>query len=289
MSVRVFAPAKINLTLKVGRPRADGLHPLQSVAMFANVGDVVEAAPAEHLSLRVHGRFALGLAGDETNLVLRAARALAAAAGIQAPGAALSLRKHLPIASGIGGGSADAAATLQALNTLWRLNLSTARLAEIARELGADVPVCVAGRTAYMTGAGESFAALDAPTLDAVLVNPLRPLATADVYRRFDAMALGGDFVERAAPVWRDRAALRSGVAALGNDLEAPARVLMPEIGEAAAVLSADARVLHAGLSGSGATLFALVEAMDAAASVAESVQRERPDWWVQPTQLGAA
>ena len=104
MSIRIFAPAKINLTLKVGRPRADGLHPLQSVVMFADVGDVVEAAPGEGMSLTLHGEFAEGLSAGEDNLVIRAARSLAAAAGVEGPGASLSLEKNLPVASGVGGG-----------------------------------------------------------------------------------------------------------------------------------------------------------------------------------------
>jgi 4-diphosphocytidyl-2-C-methyl-D-erythritol kinase len=141
MSVSVFAPAKINLTLEVGRPRADGYHPLQSIVMFADVGDVVAAAPAETLSLSVGGEFGADLDAGENNLVMRAARALAEAANIAQPGAALTLEKSLPLASGMGGGSADAAATLRALNELWKLDWPLVRLQPIARALGADEPV----------------------------------------------------------------------------------------------------------------------------------------------------
>src|SRR5690606_29588929 len=182
MSVRIFDPAKINLTLKVAPPRADRMHPLQSVVAFANVGDMVEAEEAEGLSLSVHGPFAGQISAGEHNLVLRAARALAEKAGRPAQ-ASLTLEKNLPVASGIGGGSADAAATLRALNDLWRLSWSNAQLAEVGARLGSDVPVfftCGAG--AYMTGIGEICTAATLPALPAVLINPLKPLATPDVY-----------------------------------------------------------------------------------------------------------
>jgi 4-diphosphocytidyl-2-C-methyl-D-erythritol kinase len=286
--VRVFAPAKINLTLQVGRPRADGVHPLQSVVVFADVGDVLEAAPSDALSLNIHGEFAADLAMNESNLVLRAARALAAAAGIAAPGARISLRKDLPIASGMGGGSADAAATLAALDAMWGLGFGAERLGEVARRLGADVPACVGGRTCYMTGAGETSVAIEFPSFNAVLVNLRKPLATADVYRQFDTMALGGDFEPRPAPACREQASALAEIAALGNDLEAPARVLLPELGEVAAVLRADSRVLHAGLSGSGATMFALVDSPAAPEALAAAVRSAHPDWWVRATTLGA-
>lgn len=289
MSVRVFAPAKINLTLEVGRPRADGRHPLQSVVVFASVGDVVEAAPAPMLSLVITGRFAGELACDESNLVLRAARALAAAAGIAEPGAALMLTKNLPVASGIGGGSADAAATLKALNDLWGLGLDAARLAEIGAGLGADVPVCVGGRSAFMTGIGETSTPIDAPEFDAVLLNPLKPLATAEVYRQFDAMQLGAGFTPRPPPAWPGRDACLAELAAIGNDLEAPAHALMPELSQMRSLLRRDGRVRHLGLSGSGATMFALLDSdADAEAFAAENLDAQ-PLWWVCATRLRAA
>ena len=183
MSVRVFAPAKINLTLEVGRPRADGRHPLRSIVAFADVGDVLEAVATRDLTLTIAGPFAAALPADETNLVLRAARALAAAAGVSI-GAAITLTKNLPIASGIGGGSSDAAAALKALNALWGLGRGEAQLCALARELGGDVPVCVYARSALMTGSGEEFTALALAPLDAVLVNPLAPLSTAGAVPR---------------------------------------------------------------------------------------------------------
>ena len=289
MSIRVFAPAKINLTLKVGRPRPDGLHPLQSVVMFADVGDVVEASPGEGLSLAMHGEFAEGLSAGEDNLVLGAARALAKAVGLDAPGAALSLEKNLPIASGIGGGSSDAAAALRALNQLWELNLTPARLAEIARELGSDAPVCVGAQTAFMTGVGDTFAPMHALPFAAVLVNPLIPLPTANVYRQFDRMRLGSDLRASPPPLWSNPDAALRQIAALGNDLEPAARALLPELDDMAAMMRADRRVLYVGLSGSGATMFALVQNEEHAEALAEAWQRAHPEWWVTDTILGGA
>jgi len=289
MSIRFFAPAKVNLTLKVGRPRADGQHPLQSVVMFADVGDVVEAAPSAGLSLSLGGEFAESLSADANNLVLRAARALAQTAGIAKPNASLSLEKNLPVASGIGGGSSDAAATLRALNELWSLKLPTEELLQVARTLGADVPVCVSGQTAFMTGAGETFERMKAPAFAAVLVNPLIPLPTANVYRQFDRMNLGSELGARQAPLWSSPQEALQEIAALGNDLEPAARALLPEIEDIFAIMRADARVDYAGLSGSGATVIALTQNADTAAALAEEWQRARPDWWVCDTTLGAA
>ncbi len=289
MSVRVFAPAKINLTLKVGRLRADGLHPLQSVVMFADVGDVVAAAPANALSLVVHGEFAESVEAGDDNLVVRAAAALAKAADMPDAGAALTLEKNLPVASGVGGGSSDAAATLRALNEIWALDWPIQRLSEVAQPLGADVPVCVAAQTAFMTGAGESFCPVSAPPLAAVLVNPLIPLPTGNVYRQYDRMNLGGAIEFREPPHWPGAEAALAEIAALANDLEPAARALLPEIDEIAAMMRADARVLHAGLSGSGATMFALVPNSGDASELAETWQRAHPDWWVADAMLGAA
>lgn len=281
MSVRVFAPAKINLTLQVGRPRADGMHPLQSAVMFADVGDWIEAAPADALSLSIEGPFAAALAADADNLVLRAARALDPGRG-----AALKLEKNLPIASGIGGGSSDAAATLKALNSLWRLDLSEQQLMAVASRIGADVAVCVPARSAWMNGAGERVASLAIPPLHAVLVNPLRPLATGQVYQAFDRLGLGERFKEMAAPNWRTAREAIEGAAALGNDLAVPARTLMSEIEEIEAALGLHESVMHVAVSGSGATCFALVESAAAAQALAASLQAIHRDWWVRATLL---
>jgi len=282
--IRVFAPAKINLTLKVGAPRADGLHPLASVVAFADVGDWIEAAPADDLSLRVIGPFAASLEANDDNLVRRAACALQRAANISA-GAALTLDKHLPIASGIGGGSSDAAATLKALNALWSLNLSEADLMQIARGLGADVPVCVPARAAYMTGVGEIVEPIALPKLNAVLVNPLFPIPTGAVYAAFDALGLGRIVVKAPAPSWIDVPSAIAGAAQRGNDLTEPARKVAPALTEVSNVLRNNPDARHVALSGSGGTLFALVDDEAAADRMARTIARS--DWWVRKTALG--
>lgn len=287
MSVRVFAPAKINLTLEVGAPRADGMHPLQSAVVFADVGDWVEAAPDAALSLSVDGPFAAALEQGDDNLVLRAAHALRAATG-SAPGARLSLTKNLPLASGIGGGSSDAAATLKALNALWGAGLSEDALARIGADLGADVPVCVAARAAWMTGVGEHVTPLQAPTFDALLLNPLQASPTAAVFREFDRRGLGAGFRETPPPDWRTVDAALAAMRAAGNTLETPACALVPAIAEMTALLRSDARVIYAALSGSGATIFALTQSAEAARSLADALQVSHPHWWLQPTRLNA-
>ena len=283
MSVRVFAPAKINLTLEVGAPRADGYHPLQSAVVFAGEGDWIEVSDADALSLEITGPFSDGLSADD-NLVLRAARLLDPQRG-----ASLKLEKNLPIASGIGGGSSDAAATLLALNQLWGLQRSTGDLAQLSAALGADVPVCVYKRSAWMTGVGDQVAPLTAPVFNAVLVNPGKPLATPPVYRRFDELGRGAGFSERAAPDWRSFEAALEEMRLRGNDLERPAADLMPELVDLLTTLRSDARCAYAALSGSGATCFAITgNAADCSALAADLAARNR-DWWVCATTLGAA
>ncbi len=266
------APAKINLTLHVTGRRPDGYHLLDSVVAFAGAHDIVTAVPADALSLTVAGPFAQALSHDPDNLVLRAARALAEAAGI-APRAALHLEKNLPVASGIGGGSADAAATLRALSRLWNLALPAEAMHAIAARLGADVPVCLASRPCRMSGIGEILA--PAPTLPEcglLLANPGIALATQAVFR-----ARGGAF-SAALPLpeaWPDAASLASDLAQGGNDLQAPAIALCPAIGVLLAVLASYPGAMLARMSGSGATCFALFatpgEASGAAAALAQA------------------
>jgi 4-diphosphocytidyl-2-C-methyl-D-erythritol kinase len=289
MSIRVFAPAKINLTLQVGRPRADGFHPLQSAVMFADVGDWIEAEPAAETSLWIAGPFAADLAPTASgNLVLGALEALKRACGTDL-GAAASLEKNLPISSGIGGGSSDAATMLKALNVAWGLGYSQAQLMRIGAELGADVPVCVGARSAWMTGIGEILAPLDAPPLYAVLINPKKPLPTRHVFLEFDRLGLGREFAPAPPPVWRSPLDVWDAIARMGNDLEVPARTLMPDIAAIAALLGDDNRVRAKGLSGSGATMFALADSRAAAETLAADLSRARPDCWIAAATLGAA
>jgi 4-diphosphocytidyl-2-C-methyl-D-erythritol kinase len=269
------APAKVNLALHVVGRRGDGYHLLDSVVVFAAIGDGLTATGADDLTLTLTGPFAAALAADADNLVLRAARMLAGAGGI-VPRARLTLDKRLPVASGIGGGSADAAAALRLLSRLWRLDLAAADLAALALRLGADVPVCLAGRPARMTGVGEIL--LSAPALPAcglVLLNPGVPVATADVFRaRAGAFSPPLDL----PAAWPDVAAMAAGLAALGNDLEPPALALQPAIAEALAALRALPGCLLARMSGSGATCFGLFPGAPAAALASAGLHRA--GWW---------
>ncbi len=286
MRVRVFAPAKINLTLHVGAPMRDGRHPVESVAVFANAGDWVWAEDDERPSLSVAGPFAPWLAGERDNLVVRAARLLAAEAGI-ARGVKLTLDKHLPVAAGIGGGSADAAATLRALDALWGLNLSMRDLMRLAAQIGADGPACVGSFPCYMTGAGETALALpDWPDLDAVLVNPGVAAPTGDVYRRFDVMGLGAALSGGGTPEISSATRALNYVLNGRNDLTAPAVAIAPAIQNVLDLLSSMSGVLLARLSGSGATCFALTAGVARGHEIAREIAEKQPSWWVRAVRL---
>jgi 4-diphosphocytidyl-2-C-methyl-D-erythritol kinase len=269
------AAAKVNLYLHVTGRRDDGYHLLDSLVAFAAIGDTLSAAPADTLSLRVTGRFAAGLAAEPDNLVLRAARALATEAGVSS-GAHLVLDKHLPVASGIGGGSADAAAALRLLCRLWRLSPHPAALDRLAAGLGADVPACLAGRTARMGGIGERLEpAPELPACGIVLVNPGIAVATAEVFR----MRRGAWSQPATLPsAWDDVAAMAADLGSLRNDLEPAAIALHPVIGDVLAELAAMPGCKLARMSGSGATCFGLYA--DAASARQALGHLERPGWW---------
>ena len=268
------APAKVNLSLLVTGRRPDGYHLLDSLVVFGPAADLLHARPAAGLSLHVTGPFAAGLTAGPGNLVLRAARALAGWRGGQA-GAALVLEKRLPVASGIGGGSADAAATLRLLCRLWGIEPGQDALAGLALSLGADVPACLHSRPARMTGVGDVLSPLPAlPECGLLLVNPGVAVSTADVFRgRIAAFSAAGETPVRSG----DAAALAASLASLGNDLEAPALAVAPVIGDVLAALRGLPGCLLARMSGSGATCFGLF------ASAAEAVRRcgDLPGaWW---------
>ena len=269
-----LAPAKVNLYLRVTGRRADGYHLLDSLAVFAGAADRVTAMPAATLSLTLAGPEAAGLAAEADNLVLRAARALAAAAGVPAQ-AALHLEKHLPVASGIGGGSADAAAALRVLEALWGTKLGPAGLARVAATLGADVPVCVASRAARMQGVGDMLSPAPAlPGCGLLLANPRLALPTPAVFR-----ARQGEFSAPAemAAGFADAAALADWLRPLGNDLEAAAIGLCPPIAEVLAAIAAQRGCLLARMSGSGATCFGVFETPGAAVAAAGALPAT---WW---------
>ncbi len=254
--MRELAPAKVNLHLHVLGRRADGYHLLDSLAVFGPAADSLVWEGDGPLSLRVEGPFSGGLAGEGDNLVLRAGRALAQAAGV-APRGALVLCKNLPVASGIGGGSADAAAALRLLNRAWGLGFSAEQLRAIALPLGADIPVCIESRPARMGGVGEVMSA--APALPAgvalLLVNPGEALPTPAVFAaRQTAFSPAAVF----PAAWPDTAAMAENLRACGNDLEEAAMGLCPPISAVLAAVQAQRGCLLARMSGSGATCFGL-------------------------------
>lgn len=285
----VAAPAKINLFLHVGARRRDGYHALQSLVCFSEAGDVLTFARARALSLSVAGPFAEGLAGEGSNLILRAARALAAQAGVT-QGAAIALTKNLPVASGIGGGSADAAAALRGLMRLWNVQLPGAVLHEIALPLGSDVPVCLRCAPAMMEGRGEEVTPVSPlPPCAMVLVNPGMAVSTAEVFRRLGRT--GADVLPVLSPFPAGVCGMEGllhYLAGTRNDMEAAARILAPAIGDVLEALSAHGALL-ARMCGSGATCYGLFESDAAAAAAAQALSKAHPDWWAMPTRIAPA
>lgn len=275
-----LARAKVNLCLHVTGQRADGYHLLDSLVVFAETGDRIAVAPAADLSLTVTGPQGAGLGAGEDNLCLRAARAFGLPRG-----AAITLDKHLPVASGIGGGSADAAAVLQALARLWGVALPDAA-AVLA--LGADVPVCLAGVPARMRGVGESVTPVSGlPAAWLVLVNPGVAVATPAVFRalsRRDNPALPEVLPQQ----WPTAADLAAFLRAQRNDLEPAAVTLAPVVGQVTAALAGQAGCLLARMSGSGATCFGLFAGAQQAEEAAEAIRRAQPGWWVQAAEMAS-
>ena len=274
------APAKLNLWLHVTGRRADGYHELDSLVAFASVGDRLSLDPDAPLSLTLTGPFAGALSGD--NLVLAAARALARQAGRPERGAFV-LEKNLPVASGIGGGSADAAAALRLLARAWGIDPADPALAALALSLGADVPVCLAGRTLRMSGIGERLEPGTTLTGTAVLLaNPGRPVSTAAVFR-----ARSGPYSEPPGSMPPlSAASLAEALRATRNDLEAPAVALEPAVGRTLERLGRLAGCRLARMSGSGATCFALFDDRPAAEAAAAALSAVEPGWWVAAATL---
>ncbi len=282
------ARAKVNLDLRVLGRRADGYHELESLVAFAGIGDTLSLDPGAGLSLTLAGPRSEGLAADDGNLVLRAARALAAAR----PGLRLGrfhLVKRLPVASGIGGGSADAAAALRLLARLNGIAPGDPILREVAAQVGADVSVCLHSRARLMAGIGEKLGpVLRLPPLFAVLVNPGVGVETVGVFRALGLKA--GEAVSEARvqnlAVPASASDLLAHLATTSNDLAAPAQRGAPVIGEVLDRLAALPGCRLARMSGSGATCFALFDDCASSAAAARTLQRERPGWWVKPTLL---
>jgi 4-diphosphocytidyl-2-C-methyl-D-erythritol kinase len=283
-----LAPAKINLTLAVLGRRADGYHLLDSLVAFASASDRLTLMPGMTLSLAVRGPTAAQAGAADDNLVLQAARAFAE----KIPGLRLgrfTLDKRLPVAAGLGGGSADAAAALRLLARANGIACSDPRLLLVARGVGADVPVCVDPRPRWMSGAGERLSKpLPIPRLSAVLINPGVALPTKEVFSAL-GLALGkqrkGAGRRGALPRNRDR--FIAWLSDRANDLEAPAIKLRPQIARVLAALSRQPGCRLARMSGSGATCFGVFESSRAAAAAARRLRSAHPRWWVWASALG--
>ncbi len=279
--VTMAAPAKINLYLHVTARRDDGYHELDSLMAFADFGDVLEAAPGDGLSIRATGAFAAEMPEDQDNLAVRAARRLAEAAGV-APDAALTLNKAIPVAAGLGGGASDAAATLKALCVLWGIADGAVDLPAIALELGADVPVCLAGRAAFVGGIGEKIdPAPPLPDAGLLLVNPGVKLATRAVFEKRRGGFTPADPFDRTPATAKDLARL---LAERENDLTESAVRMCPVIKDVLAALEKVPGCHLARMSGSGATCFGLFDTLEAAAAAASAVREK--SWRVRPTRL---
>ena len=282
-TIKASAPAKVNLTLHVTGQRGDGYHLLDSLVVFADVADQLTATTAPDMRMSVSGPFSPGVPSDHTNLIMRAAETLRAVRGVKL-GAALALEKHLPHAAGIGSGSSDAAATLAMLAELWRVAPLPATAPEVAA-LGADVPVCVgAPRPARMSGIGDVLSPVASlPDCALVLVRPPVDVPTPEVFKRLGT--------KDGSPMSQLREGLDyegfvRWLMAQRNDLQTPAEAIAPEITEAIARLKSLPAVSVVGMSGSGATCFAVVKDMATARHVARIVQVARMEWWVAPAAL---
>jgi 4-diphosphocytidyl-2-C-methyl-D-erythritol kinase len=288
--MEAFAPAKVNLYLHVGPLGLDGYHPICSLMMFANVGDTLSIQPGASPRFSMEGEFATALDLDADNMVTRARDALLAAAKRPNSGFGLTLHKTLPVASGLGGGSSDAAAALRLLGASLDLMVPAHELLEIARSLGSDVPACLFARSVIATGRGDQLVSVGGiPDLDVVLVNPGVPSSTAAVYGAYDRLVS----IEGAnAPEWpnqmRDLGDVVGFLKAARNDLQAPAVSLQPAIGEVLAALAGAPETLLARMSGSGATCFALCLDDASATALAARLSRQEPKWWVRPCRLGS-
>jgi 4-diphosphocytidyl-2-C-methyl-D-erythritol kinase len=270
----ITAPAKINLALHVRRRRDDGYHDLESVFVFANDGDQLLVEPADALTLKINGAFAAGLSNGDDNLVMRAAHALRNAFDIK-EGAALLLEKELPVASGIGGGSADAAAAIHLLTALWNIEINDPRVIDIAKNLGADVPACLISKTLYGDGKGDVLTPVTIPGLSGtpmLLVNPGVALSTAQVFARWDGIDRGP--LDQKNPF------------AGRNDLTDAAISLVPEIDALLDLLRGQRGLKLARMSGSGATCFALFDSHHARDEAWVNIKKAMPIVWCLATEI---
>ncbi len=277
------AYAKINLALHVRDKRADGYHELETIFAFAEHGDLLSAEIADTLSLSIDGPFCAELDCGDTNLIIRAAKAVQVAMKTT-QGAQLYLTKNLPIASGIGGGSADAAATLRLLIRLWKLDISQEALENIALQLGSDVPACVKSESAIGMGRGEELETVPFAFtgISILLVNPRIPVSTAAIFHAWDGVDKGALDCNH-HPI--EQGLLQSAIDGR-NDLSGPAILLAPQINDVLTSLASQSGVILSRMSGSGATCFALFDNAADCEHAHAAIQSAHPDWWIMTSKL---
>jgi 4-diphosphocytidyl-2-C-methyl-D-erythritol kinase len=282
-AVKIFAPAKINLFLHVGERRSDGYHELESLVVFADVGDELLIEPAKSFSHALDRPFGGKLANEQDNLIAKAARALGAKAG-RSPDVRITLTKNLPVASGIGGGSADAAATLRGLVQFWDIKMPQPELHAIAETLGSDVPACLLSETLWMTGRGEGIEPVPGlPPAPLVLVNPGVAVSTARIFANLKNRVGIGQAAKPKADL--SMLALADYFKSNRNDLEKPAREIAPAIDEVLQAIS-HSGALRTRMSGSGATCFGLFADDKSAEAAAAKIAEDHPDWWVKKARI---
>lgn len=285
------ARAKVNLTLRVHGRRADGYHDIESLVAFADCADTLTLALASDLRLTTTGPRAQDCGEGPDNLVTRAALALGESiSGMKA--GHFTLEKHLPVAAGIGGGSADAAAALRLLARANGIDTSDPRVIDVARRTGADIPVCLTSRACMMTGVGENLSFLNLPALPCVMVNPRIAVATGSVFAALglakgEAFGNGKNSRDRLWPADGATAdAWCEAISAGTNDLEPPALKVEPAIGVVLSALRATKGLRLARMSGSGATCFGIFRNADDAGQAAKTIAQAHPDWWVHAGTL---
>lgn len=287
---RQQAPAKVNLFLHVTGKRDDGYHLLESLVCFTASGDVLsgEKRNDDKITLSITGPMASGLSSEKTddNLVMRAARLLQET---YAPdcGADLILDKRLPIASGIGGGSADAAAALRLLIDMWQIDIAPKSLSDLALSLGADVPVCLHGKTCLMTGIGENITELpDLPDVPIVLINPGKAVSTPEIFKARADEGFSPVGAWKTDRTFTSAASLADALSECGNDLTLPASGILPEICDVLNALAREEGCLMARMSGSGATCFGIYDTSEQADRAAHAIAIRNPEWWISPTYI---
>ena len=286
MAIAVYkaARAKINLSLLVTGRRSDGYHTLDSIIFFVSFCDRLSFRIDKELSLEMSGPFRDSLENGRNNLIIQAAKAFKKECKLNR-GVAISLEKNIPVSAGLGGGSANAAVTLLALNELYNTGLTFESLAEIGLTIGADVPVCLFGETARVQGIGEHIQPFVFPhKLGVVLINPGGPISTARVFSRFNS----GFSEFMSEDTLRELSAMEnfSSFTALRNDLEFPATQLCPEISSVLGALRSEADCIVSGLSGSGPTCFGLFQTSEEAERVAKRLRQQNTNWWLQATDV---